>query len=619
METLLYFGKVILSSGVMFLYYRLFLKDKTFHHYNRFYLLSVLLVSLLLPLLKVSYFSLEVNKDIYLLINKIQSFNTENNSSHDFIYFKFAALFFGLVSVFFLAKLFYGLVKIQQFKKQFSKESFEGINFYQTNLQEAPFSFFRNLFWRDSIHLQSDLGRQILKHEMVHIEQKHSWDKIFTEIATSLFWFNPFFHFIKKEINLIHEYLADKKAVQNSDTKAFAQMLLASHFSGKQFPATSPFLSSNLKKRLTMLKKSKTKFSYARRIFALPLMFILGFIYMVNAKNKEIKETNKEIEKLVSDLKIENSSKATKHDTISPKKVEITSNPKIAEGNQIIILDSINGKIGYGKDGTALYSKHPELFINSENDLENLRKQIEEKQKEIEPLTNFQQLKGEEARKIGEELRKKGEEFRKLLKSKNFDDPKLKRVEKQMDELGRKMEGIFNSDAFLKNQKLLDGKFLDLDKLNSSLEKFYNSNEFKMKMRNLGLTFNGDGFENSEQFKEMMKNSEIAAKNAERIANGAEKAAKEAEKLVNSKEFKKQIEQAQKAAEVTEKNFSKSNMIFLNSSSGNDNEMKIYIDGKPVTKEEMEKLPPENISKMEVNKKGFHGNSNSEIRIYTKK
>lgn len=302
MEILLYFGKVIFTSGVMFLYYQLFLKDKTFHHYNRFYLLASMIVSLLLPLLKVSYFTLEVNSNIYLLISKLNNIQSDKNTENDFIYISVIAFAFGLVAVFFLTKLIFGLVKIQLLKKKFIKENFEGISFYQTNLHNAPFSFFKNLFWKDTILIHSDLGRQILKHEMVHIEQKHSWDKIFLEIITSLFWFNPFFYLIKKEINLIHEYLADHKALKNSDTKAFAQMLLASHFSGKQLPATSPFLSSNLKKRLTMLKKSKTKFSYARRIFALPLLFAIAFIYMVNAKNKEIKSTNLAIEKLVSSI-----------------------------------------------------------------------------------------------------------------------------------------------------------------------------------------------------------------------------------------------------------------------------------------------------------------------------
>ncbi|WP_153393004.1 M56 family metallopeptidase [Chryseobacterium vaccae] len=314
METLLlYFGKVILCSGVTFLYYQLSLKDKTFHHYNRFYLLAAMVVSLLLPLIKIEDFTIEVNNDVYMLLDKLQNFNTEKNINNDHTYFRIIFSALGLVTLYFLGKLIYGVIRIQQLKSQFQKENIEGINFYRTDLTEAPFSYFKNLFWKNTITLNSDIGKQILKHEMVHIEQKHSFDKIFIEIITSVFWFNPFFHIIKREISLIHEYLADKKAVKQSDTKAFAQMLLASHFSGTQLPATSPFLSSNLKKRLKMLQKPKTKFGYARRIFALPVLFSVAFAYLVNAKNKEIQETNIVIEKAVSQIK---------KDTVTPQKTE---------------------------------------------------------------------------------------------------------------------------------------------------------------------------------------------------------------------------------------------------------------------------------------------------------
>ncbi|MDQ0064467.1 M56 family metallopeptidase [Chryseobacterium lathyri] len=314
METVfLYLGKVIVCSGVMFLYYQLSLKDKTFHHYNRFYLLFAMVVSLLLPLIRVDDFTIEVNSDMYMLLDRIQNFNTNKNIDNGHIYFRIIFSALGLVSLYFLGKLIFGILKIQKLKKQFQKESFDGINFYRTDLTEAPFSYFKNLFWKNTITLDSDVGEQILKHEMVHIEQKHSFDKIFIEIITSVFWFNPFFHIIKKEISLIHEYLADKKAVKQSDTKAFAQMLLASHFSGTQLPAASPFLSSNLKKRLKMLQKPKTKFGYARRIFALPVLFSVAFAYMVNAKNKEIKETNIAIKEAVSQIK---------KDTITPQETE---------------------------------------------------------------------------------------------------------------------------------------------------------------------------------------------------------------------------------------------------------------------------------------------------------
>ncbi|WP_294308896.1 M56 family metallopeptidase [uncultured Chryseobacterium sp.] len=335
METvLLYFGKVILCSGVTFLYYQLSLKDRTFHHYNRFYLLSAMLLSVLLPMIKVEDFTIEVSSDVYKLIDQVQ-FNTIKNSNYDDLYFRIIFSALGLVSLCFLGRFTYGVFRIRQLKSSFPKETFDGINFYRTNLSEAPFSYFKNLFWKNSIMLNSDVGKQILKHEMVHIEQKHSFDKIFIEIITSVFWFNPFFHIIKKEISLIHEYLADKKAVKQSDTQAFAQMLLASHFSGNPLPATSPFLSSNLKKRLKMLQKPKTKFGYARRILALPVVFTVAFAYLVNAKNQEIKATNIEIKKAVAQIgntdqiTIQKAPVVIKNDTIVPDPKRSMATPKI--------------------------------------------------------------------------------------------------------------------------------------------------------------------------------------------------------------------------------------------------------------------------------------------------
>ena len=286
----IYFAKVALCSAIMFAYYFLALRNRTFHHYNRFYLIFTVLISLSIPFLKVSYFTVPVSDNINLIVNNLSMLDNPQTKNI------WIDIFFVLVAVVFFIRFLKGIIKIGVLKRQFKKEKLEGISFYLTNLENAPFSFFRNLFWKDSILINSDLGRQILKHEMVHIEQKHSLDKIFMEIVTAIFWFNPVFWFIKKEINLIHEYLADKKAVKKSDTKAFAQMLLASHFSGNVIPGTSPFLSSNLKKRLKMLRKPKTKFGYAHRILALPVVFILVFAYAVSAQNKDNRLKNAKVE-----------------------------------------------------------------------------------------------------------------------------------------------------------------------------------------------------------------------------------------------------------------------------------------------------------------------------------
>ena len=606
-----YFGKVILSSGILFLYYRLFLKDKTFHHYNRFYLLAAVMISLLLPLLKVSHFTVEVNSNMYFLIDRLQNISSPNNFKNDFNYIKIGALLTGLVAVFFLTKLILGLVKIQILKKKFKKENFEGISFYQTNLEEAPFSFFKNLFWKNSIEINSDLGRQILKHEMVHIEQKHSWDKIFLEIITALFWFNPFFYLIKKEINLIHEYLADKKALKNSDTKAFAQMLLASHFSGKMLPATSPFLSSNLKKRLTMLKKSKTKFSYARRILALPLLFTLAFLYLVNAKNKEIKTTNKEIENLVSKI----------------KKDTITYND-----------------IAYGKDGTEIYKENPELFFENDSlantSLQLMQRQIDAKQKSITPLQESYNLKNEEAKKLSNELRIKSDKMSKFNSQRDFDKPQFKALDEEISKLGSKIDEIYNQEDFKNNQKLLDKNYVELDQLYAKLDQYYNSDAFTSKIKASKIaTADVEKKINSPEFKKKIADAEKQAqKKAEKVVNSpkfkkqiadAEKKAKEAEKLANSAEFKQRMKDAETAAKDSQTALRdsqislKDSQISLNDSKNSSLNVgtnpNIFIDEKPSTNEEMQKLDPNKIESMHVFKKGFEGKKNGEIYIKLKK
>ena len=442
MENLLiYFLKLTVCSGVMFLYYQLSLKDKTFHHYNRFYLLATMLVSIFLPLLKIEDFTIEVSNRIYFLLEQVQEFKNQKNNTNDHIYFRIIFSSLGLVSFFFVGKILLGIFRIQKLKSSFKKEEIKGINFYQTDLINAPFSYFRNLFWKDSITLDSDVGKQILKHEMVHIEQKHSIDKIFAEVITAVFWFNPFFYLIKKEISLIHEYLADNKAVEKKDTKAFAQMLLASHFSGAAIPGASPFLNSNLKKRLQMLQKPNTKFGYARRIMALPIVFTVAFAYLVNAKNKEITETNIEIEKAVAELK---------KDTISPKN----------ETDRIVKLQE-----------EKISKANEKLKIQSDK-----LKTLSEKSKE----------KAAELQKIAKEKGEKSYDFE--LKAKE-----LKQLSAEMDKVSRSTQVFEFDDVMIDDQKIiitdLKSKFpkgentiIVKGEKNLDLDKLFDSKEFKERL-----------------------------------------------------------------------------------------------------------------------------------------
>jgi len=608
METvLLYFGKVILCSGVMFLYYRLSLKDKTFHHYNRFYLLFAMLISLLLPLVKVEDFTIEVSSDIYRLIDKVQNFNTTKNLNNDHIYFRIIFSALGLVSFYFLGRFIYGIFRIQQLKNQFQKESFDGINFYHTNLTEAPFSYFKNLFWKNSITLNSDIGKQILKHEMVHIEQKHSFDKIFIEIITSVFWFNPFFHIIKKEISLIHEYLADKKAVKQSDTKAFAQMLLASHFSGTQLPATSPFLSSNLKKRLKMLQKPQTKFGYARRIFALPVLFSVAFAYMVNAKNKEIKATNIEITKAVSHIK---------KDTIRPEKVKEFD----AAAPRAIKRSETQKKL------TDLGKKIEEKSLA----LKGLKPESEEFKKNVDELGTLSAEIGKIA---------SSDDFRMSYSMHNADVKKINEYFKSDEWKGKVKELKTNMNIEIPEIPEMDFDFPDPptppnspDAPNAPRVKVYTFKD----MKDMKWSPEADiAFKSAQTAKE-------SAATAKKRAELERKRAKLNEKRAKLDSERAKLDAERRALEGNKRVYVYSNtfkpMKFdnvrvmamdnnakiitgsgLQKYSGDTANMKFYIDGKEVTKKELDALSPNNIKNMNVNKRTTDGNSSGEIRIETKK
>ena len=169
----------------------------------------------------------------------------------------FLYLFILLFRFFLLAFLIQTLLKINRLKKNNRQTIVEGINFINTNAKGTPFSFFNNIFWNDKIDISTSTGKQIFQHEVAHVQEKHSYDKIFINIILIFFWCNPFFWLIRKELNMIHEFIADKKALEDSDTAAFAAMILQATYPQQQFSITNNFFHSPLKRRLIMFTKNK--------------------------------------------------------------------------------------------------------------------------------------------------------------------------------------------------------------------------------------------------------------------------------------------------------------------------------------------------------------------------
>ncbi|UWX55414.1 hypothetical protein NYZ99_02365 [Maribacter litopenaei] len=119
------------------------------------------------------------------------------------------------------------------------------------------FSFFTSIFLGESIN--SKEIESIVKHELVHIRQRHTLDLLFFEGMRILSWFNPLVYMYQNRLTELHEYIADAQ-VPKQDRQSHCEMLLSQSFEVQNISFINPFYKSSLiKKRIVMLQKSKSK------------------------------------------------------------------------------------------------------------------------------------------------------------------------------------------------------------------------------------------------------------------------------------------------------------------------------------------------------------------------
>ncbi len=292
-----YLLKVVLCSGLLFLYYHLALRNKLFHQWNRFYLLAAVALSLLIPFLQFNIWSADndySNIRFMQVLYSADNYVAEVSASRTFLSAdQLFVIVYGLLSATVLVIFILALVKIYTIIRSHSVVTIDDIKFVSTEEQNAPFSFLNYVFWNRQIDLDSASGEHIFQHELVHVREKHSWDTLFLQLVLAAFWCNPFFWLIRKELKMIHEFIADKKSVGQSDAHAFATMILHTVYPQHYTHLTNQFFHQSIKRRLTMLTKNNNpKLSYFSRVLALPLIAVLVLAFTIKQKNITANDLN---------------------------------------------------------------------------------------------------------------------------------------------------------------------------------------------------------------------------------------------------------------------------------------------------------------------------------------
>ncbi len=299
LTTVFYMLQVLLCSGIMMGYYWLVLRDKKFHQYNRFYLLAITLLAWVVPLIKIQWKQSVTNNDtiVYELLSAVAMNNTEIEANihkhwYDISWQLMTTIGYLAVSSLLFTGMLISLFKIYRLLKIYAGKTIGNIFLVITQAKGTPFSFFSFIFWNEAIDIKSESGKQILQHELIHVQQKHSIDKLFMQLVLVFGWFNPFFWAIRKELHMIHEFIADKKCIDDGNAAALAEMLLTAAYPQQKFLLTNPFFFSPIKRRIAMIKNnSNTQFSYLRRLIVLPLLAIVVVLFAFRnaaANNKPI-------------------------------------------------------------------------------------------------------------------------------------------------------------------------------------------------------------------------------------------------------------------------------------------------------------------------------------------
>lgn len=119
-------------------------------------------------------------------------------------------------------------------------------------------------------------------------------------MITSLFWVNPFFYLIRKELHVIHEFIADRRSCRLENPHEYANLLVEQAFRSNKIAFANPFFQKRLARRVHMLlRENKARFTYFKRIMAIPLTVAVALFFLflqsrAEEKNKPLLTENAE-------------------------------------------------------------------------------------------------------------------------------------------------------------------------------------------------------------------------------------------------------------------------------------------------------------------------------------
>lgn len=295
---LMYLIKANVVLVVLFGFYQLISGGDTFFKWRRLSLLSIYVLSLLLPTINLASVIGDGSPVANILprIAYILPEVTVQPMPEAFDWQQFMIWMYVAVALALLLRVCWQVVMVCRLALRSKRLMLHGTAVYVLAGDYSPFSFFRWIFVNpvDKTPLQL---RQILTHEQTHVTQWHSVDALLSQLFVAAFWFNPITWLMRVQVRSNLEYLADRSVLcEGMDKKAYQYHLLAVAYRKNVATITNNFNVLPLKKRIKMMNKQTSnplaRFKYLLFVpLAIALLAMNSTTIRANVQKKVVKTT----------------------------------------------------------------------------------------------------------------------------------------------------------------------------------------------------------------------------------------------------------------------------------------------------------------------------------------
>ena len=209
------------------IYYLLFRKE-TFYRFNRFYLVSSAILSMVLPAIHLAPFQSDKGllpvaiKSVTVMAQKVYTPGIQDKQALQFL-----PLLYWTIAILLTVYLIYKVAGIFALIRRHDIEYVNGHKVVIITHGTHTFSFFSLIFIPPGLGSANEYN-QVVCHELAHVRQLHSLDILFFQIIKILQWFNPFVYLMETMLKETHEYLADAAVLkQDSNARQYRLLLLS--------------------------------------------------------------------------------------------------------------------------------------------------------------------------------------------------------------------------------------------------------------------------------------------------------------------------------------------------------------------------------------------------------